>query len=157
MALHSAIKGKLISVIGDEVSSNYCRERCREEILIVLNWFSEFQDTCVGFLLGGVGEINKNRHPNFMVVDKSEWTHIGWSSRLINNWRNFRHSSQRDRRLLQTLPEARWHWHHSHQSELRWAHPSRHWRSHSSDSSSPGDSIERSSVRRNERFDSPSC
>lgn len=48
MALHSAVKGKLISVIGDE-------------------------DTCVGFLLGGVGEINKNRHPNFMVVDKSKF------------------------------------------------------------------------------------
>ncbi len=30
------------------------------------------QDTCVGFLLGGVGELNKNRQPNFMVVDKSE-------------------------------------------------------------------------------------
>ena len=30
------------------------------------------QDTCVGFLLGGVGEINKTRNPNFMVVDKSE-------------------------------------------------------------------------------------
>lgn len=29
------------------------------------------QDTCVGFLLGGVGEINKHRQPNFMVVDKS--------------------------------------------------------------------------------------
>lgn len=49
MALHSAVKGKLISVIGDE-------------------------DTCVGFLLGGVGEINKNRHPNFMVVDKSKFS-----------------------------------------------------------------------------------
>ena len=47
MALHSAVKGKLLAVIGDE-------------------------DTCVGFLLGGVGEINKNRHPNFMVVDKSK-------------------------------------------------------------------------------------
>ncbi|XP_022196092.1 V-type proton ATPase subunit F 1 [Nilaparvata lugens] len=46
MALHSAIKGKLIAVIGDE-------------------------DTCVGFLLGGVGEINKNRQSNFMVVDKN--------------------------------------------------------------------------------------
>lgn len=46
MALHSAIKGKLLAVIGDE-------------------------DTCVGFLLGGVGEINKNRHTNFMVVDKN--------------------------------------------------------------------------------------
>lgn len=32
----------------------------------------QFKDTCVGFLLGGVGEINKNRHPNFMVVDKSK-------------------------------------------------------------------------------------
>ncbi|XP_074114362.1 V-type proton ATPase subunit Vha14-1 isoform X1 [Cotesia typhae] len=39
-------KGKLIAVIGDE-------------------------DTCVGFLLGGVGEINKNRQSNFMVVDKN--------------------------------------------------------------------------------------
>ncbi|XP_063216672.1 V-type proton ATPase subunit F 1 [Bacillus rossius redtenbacheri] len=46
MALHSAIKGKLVSVIGDE-------------------------DTCVGFLLGGVGEINKNRNANFLVVDKN--------------------------------------------------------------------------------------
>ncbi|XP_065077897.1 V-type proton ATPase subunit F [Ochlerotatus camptorhynchus] len=46
MALLSAVKGKLISVIGDE-------------------------DTCVGFLLGGIGEINKNRHPNFMVCDKN--------------------------------------------------------------------------------------
>jgi len=46
MALHSAIKGKLIAVMGDE-------------------------DTCVGFLLGGIGEINKNRQPNFMVVDKN--------------------------------------------------------------------------------------
>jgi len=39
-------RGKLIGVIGDE-------------------------DTCVGFLLGGIGELNKNRHPNFMVVDKN--------------------------------------------------------------------------------------
>ncbi|XP_064552262.1 V-type proton ATPase subunit F 1 isoform X2 [Drosophila montana] len=54
MALHSAIKGKLISVIGDE-------------------------DTCVGFLLGGVGEINKNRHPNFMVVDKTHHNNNGLS------------------------------------------------------------------------------
>merc|ERR1711872_417788 len=45
MALHSA-RGKLIGVIGDE-------------------------DTCVGFLLGGVGELNKNRQPNFLVVDKN--------------------------------------------------------------------------------------
>jgi V-type H+-transporting ATPase subunit F len=29
------------------------------------------EDTCVGFLLGGIGEINKNRQPNFFVVDKN--------------------------------------------------------------------------------------
>ncbi|XP_035657665.1 V-type proton ATPase subunit F-like [Branchiostoma floridae] len=37
--------GKLISVIGDE-------------------------DTCTGFLLGGIGEMNKERKPNFLVVEK---------------------------------------------------------------------------------------
>jgi V-type H+-transporting ATPase subunit F len=42
-------RGKLIGVIGDE-------------------------DTCVGFLLGGIGELNKNRQPNFMVVDKNTST-----------------------------------------------------------------------------------
>ncbi|EFX72994.1 V-type proton ATPase subunit F [Daphnia magna] len=42
----AAAKGRLIAVIGDE-------------------------DTCVGFLLGGIGEMNKNRQPNFMVVDKN--------------------------------------------------------------------------------------
>ena len=29
------------------------------------------EDTCVGFLLGGIGELNKNREPNFLVVDKN--------------------------------------------------------------------------------------
>jgi len=29
------------------------------------------QDTCTGFLLGGIGELDKNRRPNFFVVDKS--------------------------------------------------------------------------------------
>jgi len=43
---HSAAKGKLLTVIGDE-------------------------DTCTGFLLGGVGELNKSRQPNFLVVDKN--------------------------------------------------------------------------------------
>ncbi|CAG5120472.1 unnamed protein product [Candidula unifasciata] len=38
--------GKLIAVIGDE-------------------------DTCIGFLLGGIGEVNKSRATNFMVVDKN--------------------------------------------------------------------------------------
>ncbi|XP_059174203.1 V-type proton ATPase subunit F-like [Physella acuta] len=49
MAL-AAARGKLIAVIGDE-------------------------DTCIGFVLGGVGEMNKNRNANFMVVDKN--TSIG--------------------------------------------------------------------------------
>ncbi|KAG1679063.1 V-type proton ATPase subunit F [Nymphon striatum] len=44
--VHSSAKGKLIAVIGDE-------------------------DTCVGFLLGGIGEINKSRQSNFLVVDKN--------------------------------------------------------------------------------------
>lgn len=44
--MHSSAKGKLISVIGDE-------------------------DTCTGFVLGGIGELNKQRSPNFLVVDKS--------------------------------------------------------------------------------------
>ncbi|XP_035219223.1 V-type proton ATPase subunit F 1-like [Stegodyphus dumicola] len=46
MSVHSAVKGKLIAVIGDE-------------------------DTCVGFLLGGIGELNKSRQTNFMVVEKN--------------------------------------------------------------------------------------
>ncbi|XP_064644291.1 V-type proton ATPase subunit F-like [Lineus longissimus] len=43
---HSSQKGRLIAVIGDE-------------------------DTCTGFLLGGIGEMNKSRQPNFLVVDKN--------------------------------------------------------------------------------------
>ncbi|XP_077997514.1 V-type proton ATPase subunit F-like [Glandiceps talaboti] len=41
----AASRGRLIAVIGDE-------------------------DTCTGFLLGGIGELNKSRQPNFMVVEK---------------------------------------------------------------------------------------
>ncbi|KAK6182413.1 hypothetical protein SNE40_010113 [Patella caerulea] len=46
MAIRAAQKGRLIAVIGDE-------------------------DTCTGFVLGGIGEIDKNRRPNFLVVDKN--------------------------------------------------------------------------------------
>jgi hypothetical protein len=46
MALAAAQKGKLIAVIGDE-------------------------DTVVGFLLGGVGELNRSRKPNYMVSYES--------------------------------------------------------------------------------------
>ncbi|PIO71991.1 V-type ATPase, F subunit [Teladorsagia circumcincta] len=41
----AAAKGKILAVIGDE-------------------------DTVVGFLLGGVGELNKARKPNYLIVDK---------------------------------------------------------------------------------------
>lgn len=44
------MKGKLIAVIGDE-------------------------DTCTGFLLGGIGELNKKREPNFLVVNKNTSRH----------------------------------------------------------------------------------
>ena len=30
------------------------------------------QDTCTGFLLGGIGEMNSKRQPNFLVVNKGE-------------------------------------------------------------------------------------
>ncbi|XP_014289789.1 V-type proton ATPase subunit F [Halyomorpha halys] len=46
MAVYTSMKGKLIGVIGDE-------------------------DTCVGFLLGGIGELNKDKETNFMVVEKN--------------------------------------------------------------------------------------
>jgi len=48
---HSGItagaRGRLVAVIGDE-------------------------DTCTGFLLGGIGEINAKRQKNFLVVTKGE-------------------------------------------------------------------------------------
>ena len=50
MALSSA-RGKLIGVIGDEVKISGVSR-------IDLN---SIQDTCVGFLLGGIGELDKNR------------------------------------------------------------------------------------------------
>ena len=53
MALSSA-RGKLIGVIGDEVE-NLRNTR--------INLHS-IQDTCVGFLLGGIGELDKNRCPS---------------------------------------------------------------------------------------------
>jgi V-type H+-transporting ATPase subunit F len=42
---HQQVRRKLIAVIGDE-------------------------DTCTGFMLGGIGEINDKRQPNFLIVKK---------------------------------------------------------------------------------------
>ena len=50
MALSSA-RGKLIGVIGDEVKN---LRKTRNNLHFI-------QDTCVGFLLGGIGELDKNR------------------------------------------------------------------------------------------------
>ncbi len=42
--------------------------------LLGLNKFSgSMQDTVCGFLMGGVGELDKTRRPNFLVVDKSKF------------------------------------------------------------------------------------
>ncbi|EDV47990.1 V-type proton ATPase subunit F [Drosophila erecta] len=45
MSTHSEEFGRLLAVIGDE-------------------------DTCVGFLLGGIGEVDEDRETNFMVVER---------------------------------------------------------------------------------------
>lgn len=34
------------------------------------------QDTVCGFLMGGVGELDKSRRPNFLVVDKSKYSQL---------------------------------------------------------------------------------
>lgn len=67
----AAAKGRLIAVIGDEVIlfTNHSKS-------LLFNYLICTQDTCVGFLLGGIGEMNKNRQPNFMVVDKSIKQHM---------------------------------------------------------------------------------
>ena len=45
-------------------------------ILLFLILILFYQDTCVGFLLGGIGELNRAKSPqhNFMVVDKNTTT-----------------------------------------------------------------------------------
>ena len=44
----------------------------------------------MGFLLGGIGEMNKNRHPNFMVVDKGaliyQVLHIPVYTKRLEAW-----------------------------------------------------------------------
>ena len=87
MAL-AAARGKLIGVIGDEVS-NACFDVGHALSSCLM------QDTCVGFLLGGIGELNKNRQPNFMVVDKSNCAYtkggVSWLHRYLI-FLSFRHA-----------------------------------------------------------------
>lgn len=66
--------GKLLAVIGDEVKLGTAAAKtglisvvfCSFACMIVA------QDTCTGFLLGGIGEMNAKRQPNFLVVDKGD-------------------------------------------------------------------------------------
>ena len=54
------------------------------------------QDTCTGFLLGGIGELNSKRHPNFLVVNKG--------MAQIPQYRR----EERERECLHTL--CKWSW-----------------------------------------------
>ena len=69
MAVTTAVKGKLIAVIGDEVKIWY---------IILFKSFekhlNEFnlKDTVIGFLMSGAGELNKTRNPNYFIHDKSK-------------------------------------------------------------------------------------
>ena len=151
MALSSA-RGKLIGVIGDEVG------------ISGLYWLvftihlqnHSFQDTCVGFLLGGIGELDKNRlvlktscwflnylksykkyqiyhrRPNFMVVDKN----TAISDIEVRNkpccwrirWGVTTHSNVSVSGHSQELHSPGWHWHHPDQSECgRDGEPSSWW------------------------------
>lgn len=78
------------------------------------------QDTCVGFLLGGIGELNKNRQPNFMVVDKSNCAYtkggVSWLHRYLI-FLSFRHAIVRHWGLLEKVHQKGRHWYHSHQPE----------------------------------------
>ncbi|KAH8361705.1 hypothetical protein KR200_008674, partial [Drosophila serrata] len=53
---------QLLAVIGDEVGVFYINE-----IKVQVN---VLKDTCVGFMLAGIGQVDENRQANFMVVDK---------------------------------------------------------------------------------------
>lgn len=75
---HSAQKGKLLAIIGDEVSQiskihmhKYRYRRPFTGNFILFHSLLPFpKDTVTGFLLGGIGEVNKTRTPNFLVVNK---------------------------------------------------------------------------------------
>lgn len=62
------VKGRLMAVIGDEVSWISLPNAIFKTSTI----FLRIQDTCTGFLLGGIGEINAKRQKNFLVVTKGK-------------------------------------------------------------------------------------
>ena len=54
-------------------SVTYHASLCCKFSSMIFNVYVAFyfpQDTCTGFLLGGIGEINNKRQPNFLVVNK---------------------------------------------------------------------------------------
>ena len=80
--------GKLLAVIGDEVGVASCAVESaagQQQLEIAAQLRSIFrdiytvslsQDTCTGFLLGGVGEMDSKRQPNFLVVNKGAHIYI---------------------------------------------------------------------------------
>ena len=65
-------KSKLIAVIGDEVRwRGFCVYFSNK--FVNSNIFA-LKDTVIGFLMSGSGELNKSRHPNYFIYDKSEFT-----------------------------------------------------------------------------------
>lgn len=63
--------GKLIALIGDEVRTcMYLRATTLSLCQASLYIMSHVQDTCTGFLLGGIGEVNAKKKANFLVVGK---------------------------------------------------------------------------------------
>lgn len=85
--------GKLIALIADEVwgnardATNFCfwdeSDKLHLKFLAFPLWihfilFAFTQETCVGFLLGGIGELNRTRLPdvNFLVVDNQTNTDL---------------------------------------------------------------------------------
>ncbi|NXG12297.1 VATF ATPase, partial [Sakesphorus luctuosus] len=71
-------RGKLIAVMGDE-------------------------DTVTGFLLGGIGELDKHRRPNFLVVEKeTRLAEIGESQECLGAVSGFQESQE------SPVPAPRW-------------------------------------------------
>ena len=73
---HHQVKRKLIAVIGDEVGIGMGFE-ARELTF-------RCQDTCTGFMLGGIGEINQKRQPNFLLVKKG----VTLAPPIVSNTKN---------------------------------------------------------------------
>lgn len=69
----SAKPGRLLAIIGDEVCYSlqlYNVNKIINNLVTDSHYTLYSKDTCTGFLLGGVGEVNAKRQKNFFVVRK---------------------------------------------------------------------------------------